>query len=294
MKIKKQEKIFIAACLFPALLLTVVFFLAPLFRGLEISFTKSTATNIGGEFVGLKNYIDLFSDPYFYQALGNTFKLLLFVPFCLNALALTLAFLVTQTRLRERGFYRFLFFFPSIISATALGVLWSNIYSPTLGIVKKLGELLGISSLQSLAVLGNQKTVLIAVGVVMVWQSVGYYMVMYIASIDGIDTSVFEAATMDGCGIIKKIVYITLPILRNMISVTFVLSLSSALAMSYIITSVMTAGGPSGSSTVILYYMYKQAFEQSNFGYAMSVAVVTLILAFLLSKLSRCLTAERE
>ncbi|WP_321009325.1 carbohydrate ABC transporter permease, partial [Hungatella effluvii] len=247
-----------------------------------------------GEFVGLKNYIDLFSDPYFYQALGNTFKLLLFVPFCLNALALTLAFLVTQTRLRERGFYRFLFFFPSIISATALGVLWSNIYSPTLGIVKKLGELLGISSLQSLAVLGNQKTVLIAVGVVMVWQSVGYYMVMYIASIDGIDTSVFEAATMDGCGIIKKIVYITLPILRNMISVTFVLSLSSALAMSYIITSVMTAGGPSGSSTVILYYMYKQAFEQSNFGYAMSVAVVTLILAFLLSKLSRCLTAERE
>lgn len=79
-----------------------------------------------------------------------------------------------------------------------------------------------------------------------------------------------------------------------MISVTFVLSLSSALAMSYIITSVMTAGGPSGSSTVILYYMYKQAFEQSNFGYAMSVAVVTLILAFLLSKLSRCLTAERE
>lgn len=269
-------------------------FLAPLFRGLALSFTKSTATNIGGEFVGLKNYIDLFSDPYFYQALGNTFKLLLFVPFCLNALALTLAFLVTQTRLRERGFYRFLFFFPSIISATALGVLWSNIYSPTLGIVKKLGELLGISSLQSLAVLGNQKTVLIAVGVVMVWQSVGYYMVMYIASIDGIDTSVFEAATMDGCGIIKKIVYITLPILRNMISVTFVLSLSSALAMSYIITSVMTAGGPSGSSTVILYYMYKQAFEQSNFGYAMSVAVVTLILAFLLSKLSRCLTAERE
>ena len=271
-----------------------MFFLGPLFRGLALSFTKSTATNIGGEFVGLKNYIDLFSDPYFYQALGNTFKLLLFVPFCLNALALTLAFLVTQTRLRERGFYRFLFFFPSIISATALGVLWSNIYSPTLGIVKKLGELLGISSLQSLAVLGNQKTVLIAVGVVMVWQSVGYYMVMYIASIDGIDTSVFEAATMDGCGIIKKIVYITLPILRNMISVTFVLSLSSALAMSYIITSVMTAGGPSGSSTVILYYMYKQAFEQSNFGYAMSVAVVTLILAFLLSKLSRCLTAERE
>ena len=119
-------------------------------------------------------------------------------------------------------------------------------------------------------------------------------MVMYIASIDGIDTSVFEAATLDGCGIWKKIIYITLPILRNMIGVTIVLSLSGTLGLSYVITSVMTKGGTAGASTVILYYMYQQAFEQSNFGYAMSIAVVTLILAFLLSKLSRKVTVRRK
>lgn len=294
MKLKRQEKIFVWCCLLPALALTIFFLIVPLIRGLSLSMTQATATNINGQFVGLQNYIELFQDEYFYQALKNTFILMIVVPFFLNAIALILAFLVTQVKLKESSFYRFLFFFPSIISATALGVLWSNIYSPTLGIVKKIGEFLGIEFLENFAVLGNSKTVLIAVAIVMVWQSAGYYMVMYIASIDSIDASVFEAATIDGCGIWKKILYITLPILKNMIGVTFVLSLSSALSMSYIITSVMTAGGPSGSSTVVLYYMYKQAFEQSNFGYAMSIAVVTLILAFILSKLSRKLTAKAE
>lgn len=290
MKLKREEKIFICGCLLPALLLTVFFMMIPLIRGLGLSFTNATATSNEGTFIGLRNYMELFQDKDFYQALKNTFILILAVPLLLNSVALILAFLLTQMKLRESGFYRFLFFFPSIISNTAMGVLWSNVFSPTMGFLKKLGEIFGIEAWEKVAPLGDKHLVMICVIIAMVLQSAGYYMVMYIASIDGIDASVFEAATLDGCGIWKKIIYITLPILRNMIGVTVVLSLSSTLGVSYVITSVMTKGGPAGASTVILYYMYQQAFEQSNFGYAMSIAVVTLILAFLLSKLSRKVT----
>ena len=294
MKLKREEKIFICCCLMPALLLTAFFMLIPLIRGLGLSLTDATATSGGGDFIGMKNYADLLRDRDFYLALKNTFILILVIPLLLNGIALILAFLLTQVKLRESGFYRFLFFFPSIISATAMGVLWSNVFSPTMGFLKKLGEAFGVEAWEKAAPLGDKHLVLIAVIIAMVLQSEGYYMVMYIASIDGIDASVFEAATLDGCGIWKKIIYITLPILRNMIGVTIVLSLSGTLGLSYVITSVITKGGPAGASTVILYYMYQQAFEQSNFGYAMSIAVVTLILAFLLSKLSRKVTVRTK
>lgn len=293
-KIKSREGIFIAQCLGPALILTIIFMLVPLMQGLKLSFTDATATSIGGKYIGFDNYIYMFQDKNFYQALWNTIKLLIVIPFMINLFGLLLGFLVTQVKLREKGLYRFLFFFPSVISATALGVLWSNIYSPTMGIVQKIGEIFGIEALQGTAILGNSKTVLIAVGITMVWQSAGYYMVMYIAAIDGIDTSVYEAAKLDGCGVWKRIFLITVPMLKDMIGVTFVLSISSVISMSYIITSVMTAGGPAGSSTVLLYYMYDQAFQLSNFGYAMSIAVFTLVFAFILSFLSRKVAAKNQ
>ncbi len=294
MRSRKGERLFVLACLMPAVILTIVFMIIPLGRGLYLSFTDATATSINSNFVGLENYADMFRDQDFYQAFWNTIKLFLVVPFFINLFALFLAFLVTQVKLREKNVYRFLFFFPSVISATALGVLWTNIYSPTMGFLTKLGEIFGIDRLEGIAVLGESKTVLIAVSITMVWQSVGYYMVMYIASIDGIDASIYEAATLDGCGIIKKVFLITVPVMKDMIGVTFILSLSSVLGMSYIITSVMTAGGPAGSSTVLLYYMYNQAFGLSNFGYAMSIAVFTLIFAFVLSFISRKLTARKS
>lgn len=286
----KSEAKFIFWCLAPALLLTVFFFVTPLLRGLALSFTDSTATSIHGNFIGLENYIYMFQSEDFYGALFNTLKIIIIFPAIVNFLALIFAFFITQGKLRESSLYRFLFFFPNIIAATAVGVLWSNIYSPTMGLFKKMFEMIGMENIANITLLGNTKTVIAAVVIVMIWQTAGYYMVMYIAAIDGIDTSVYEAATVDGCGIIKKIIYITIPLLKDMIGVTFILSISGAIGMSYIITSIMTAGGPSGSSTVLLYYMYQQAFELSNFGYAMSIAVFTMFMSFILSLISRRLS----
>lgn len=294
MRTAKNKNMFIIVCLAPALLLTAFFFAIPLLRGLALSFTNSTATSINGDFIGLENYIYMLTSEDFYQALMNTLKIIIIFPTIVNFIALMFAFFITQGKLKESSFYRFLFFFPNIIAATAVGVLWSNIYSPTMGLLKKVFETLGMEDAANITVLGNSKTVLLAVIIVIIWQTAGYYMVMYIAAIDGIDSSVYEAATIDGCGIFRKIFSITIPLLKDMISVTFILSISGAIGMSYIITAIMTAGGPAGSSTVLLYYMYQQAFELSNFGYAMSIAVFTMAMSFILSLISRRVSRQEE
>jgi N-acetylglucosamine transport system permease protein len=286
----KSKKKFIICCLAPVLILTIFFFAIPLVRGLALSFTNATSTSIHGKFIGLENYIYMFTSDDFYQALFNTLKIIIIFPAIVNFMALIFAFFITQGKLRESSFYRFLFFFPNIIAATAVGVLWSNIYSPTMGLFKKFFETIGMESVANTPILGKSQTVLIAIIIVMIWQTAGYYIVMYIAAIDGIDESVYEAATIDGCGVTRKIINITMPLLKDMIGITFVLSISGAIGMSYIITAIMTSGGPSGSSTVLLYYMYQQAFELSNFGYAMSIAVFTMFMSFILSLISRRLS----
>lgn len=247
MKLTKRDNMFILCCLLPAVFLTIIFLIFPLFRGLSLSFTNASSTSINGDFVGLENYLYMFQDEYFFQAFKNTIILLAVVPFFVNLIALIFAFFLTQGRLRESNIYRFLFFFPSIISITAVGILWANIYSPTLGLVKQFATFLGWDKVAEIGWLGDERYVLSAIIVTMIWQAIGYYMVMYIASIDAIDTSIFEAATIDGCSTIKKIFLIAIPVMKNMIGVTFILTISSTIRLSYILVSAMTAGGPYGS-----------------------------------------------
>ena len=145
---------------------------------------------------------------------------------------------------------------------------------------------------KTIAWLGNEKTALWCIAATLVWQSTGYYMVMHVAAIDGIAPEIYESATIDGATQFKKMIYIVLPLLKNIIGVTYILSLSGTMVLSYILSDVMTGGGPSGSSTVMLQYMYTQAFSNSNFGYAMAIAVFIMIISVVLSVLSRKITGE--
>lgn len=141
---------------------------------------------------------------------------------------------------------------------------------------------------------GRRKTAIWCVAVTLIWQAAGYYMVMYIAGIDGISPEVYESATMDGAGQFRKLISITLPLLRDIIGITYVLVLSGTINLSFVLVTVMTNGGPAGASSVLLQYMYTQAFQNSNFGYAMAIAIFTLVLSFILSFLSRLITNQSE
>ena len=182
----KKPRLFIALCTFPALILTIIFMIAPMVNAIYLSFTSSTALSVGfnSKFVFLDNYIYMFKDKDFLQALYNTFKLMLVIPALTIFLSLIFAFILTQGQLKEKSFYRTIFFFPSIVSMTVVGIVWSFVFNPTRGILNHMLELFHLSSWKH-AWLGEGKTALWCIGAALVWQAVGYYMVMHVASIDG-------------------------------------------------------------------------------------------------------------
>lgn len=287
---RKRERVpgkFIAVSIVPTCILTVVFIIFPTLQVFYLSFTDSTGMSTNYSFVGLDNYIYMFQDERFIQSFWNSLKLMAIVPVVTIALALVLAFILTQSKMKEKSFYRLVFFFPSIIALTVIGIIFSFMFHPTVGTVN---QVLGTN----ITWLGDSRTALWCIAITLVWQSVGYYMVMHIAAIDGISPEIYESATLDGATQFEKMIYIMLPLLKNIIGVTFILSLSGTMVLSYILSNVMTGGGPSGSSTVMLQYMYTQAFSNSNFGYSMAIAVFIMVLSMVLSSLSRKITEEKE
>ena len=286
--------LFLIVCTVPSLLLTLYFTVYPTIRAFLLSLTNSTMLSMGRvKFVGLANYRDMLHDQRFLQALGNTAKLLVVVPAVTLTVSLILAFILVQCKLREKAFYRTLFFFPSILSLTVDGIIWSFIFHPTMGILNSLLKALGLDAL-AIAWTGNPHTALWCVAAVLVWQAAGYYMVMHIAAMDSISSEIYEAATIDGANAVDKFFRITLPLIKNIIGITYVLSLSGTLALSYTLSRVMTSGGPNYASTVLLQYIYKMGMDNGSFGYAMAMTVFTTVLSVLLSAASRMLTGREE
>lgn len=285
-------RVFLAVCIVPAIILIVYTLVVPTIRVFSMSFFNQTAMSPVRTFAGLDNYAYLFKDQYFKQALVNTLKLMVIIPIVTLFMSLIMAVIMTQSHLRERKFYRIVMFLPSILSTTVIGMLWTFIYNPNMGLLNGLLGKLGLDNLQH-AWLGDPKCALGAIAVVLIWSNVGYYMVMYIAGIDNISPDVYEAATIDGAQTLDKFFRITLPLLSGVIKTTLVLCISTALSSSFVLVTVMTNGSPAGATSVLLQYMYSQAFGNANFGYAMAIAVVTLGISFILSKLSDFLTREK-
>lgn len=292
-KAARLPVLFIAICTIPALLLTLYFTIWPALRALYMSFTNGTALGTSFQFVGLENYAYMLRDKRFLQALENTGRLMLVVPAVTLAVSLLLAALLTQTKLRERGLYRTVFFFPSIVSMTVVGIVWSFVFHPTMGIFNTLLDALGLGGLAK-PWLGDRSTALWCIAAALVWQAAGYYMVMHIAAMDGISPEIYEAATIDGASAPRRFFSITVPLIWDIVGITYVLSLSGTINLSYVLASVMTDGGPNGASTVLLQYMYQQGLANANFGYAMAITVFTLVISIVLSAASRWLTGRRE
>ena len=282
---------FICVCVLPALLLTLFFTIIPAVRAFYLSLTDSTALSLNPKFVGLENYAYLFTDKSFLQALGNTFKLLLVVPVITIAFALILAFMIHQSKLR--GLYRTVLYFPNLVSMTVVGIIWSFVFHPTMGILTSLMKKMGMSA-YVLSWLGDSRTALWCVAVALIWQATGYYMIMHIAAMDGISAEIYEAATLDGATGFRKFISITVPLIKNIVGITFILAMSGTLVLSFILSNVMTGGGPNGASTVLLGYMYNQSFVNGNFGYGMAIAVFSLAISIGLSVISRKLSAAEE
>ena len=285
--------LFICISVLPAVILTLMFTIWPTVQALYLSFTNATSLGLNNKFVGLDNYIYMFHDKSFIQALKNTAKLMAVVPVITIFCSLVLAFVLNQCKLKEMVLYRTIFYFPNIVSLTVVGIIWSFVFHPNVGIVNKILGAVGLESLQR-SWLGDSKTALWCIAFTLLWQAAGYYMVMHIAAMDGISPEIYESATLDGASAWRKLVNITMPLMKDIIGITFVLALSGTINLSFVLSQVMTGGGPNGASSVLLQYMYTQGFVNGNFGYAMAITVFTLAISVALSMLSRKLTDASE
>ncbi len=291
---KQKRNIFIICSVIPPLAITVVFLAIPAFRALVLSFTNANAIGIGGtKFVGLKNYTYMFNDAVFRKAFFNTLKLLIFVPLCTITISVVLSEILCRGGLKEAGFYRVVYFFPSIISLTVVAIVWSFIMHPTMGILNKFISFIGLESMTR-SWLGDSETALSSVAAVLVWQAAGYYMVMILAAMSGINKDYYEAAKIDGAGSLRQFFYITLPEIKNIILITTILSMSGTLNLSFTLTTIMTNGGPNNASLVLLKYIYNQGMVNGNFGYSMAITVFTLVFAISLSLIVKRLQREER
>jgi N-acetylglucosamine transport system permease protein len=278
---------FICICVLPALFLLSLFTLYPTIQALVMSFFNTSNLALGfGDFVGLDNYIRMFTgDDHFRTALSNTARLMAVVPAVTVFMSLFFAFVLTQSRLKEKGFYRVVFFFPSILSLVVVAAVWSALLGPTSR--DPVNRVLGFFNADSIMWLGDVRFALWAIAIVMIWQAVGYYMVLLLSSVDSINREIFEAAEMDGAGGASKLFRITMPLIRDQIGICYVLAISGTMAISFTLTFVMTSSGPGTATLVLLGHIFRTGFQASAFGYSMAIVVFSIALALTLSVISR-------
>jgi len=287
--------------LFPALALYITFVVYPYGRSMYVAFTKWRGLTVAPKFAGLANFSRMIGDKYFWNALGNNITYLIFIPLCTIALSLFLAFMLSQGA-RFSQVYRVIFFFPQVMSVISIGVLWSYVYHPTIGMLtsilkffrlEPLFQLLGFESIP--VWMGDPKTALYCIGAVVIWQSAGFYMVLFLAAMQGIPDSYYEAASLDGASRWKMFWKITLPLLWDSVRVASVYSGMAAFNM-FALTRVMTNAqqGPNRSTDVLATYLYEKAFQSSRFGYATAIAVSLFLITLTFSMVFLHLTPREK
>jgi len=292
-KRKKGNGLFIALCLFPAFVLTGIFVVYPTVSIFIISLYKWGGYTADRIFVGFDNYKILFDDPRFWQAAKNSLILIVAVTAVTLFLSLWSAYVLTGEKLRFKSFFRVVLYIPNILSIVVIAAVFSAIYDPSRGLINSFISLISDDS-PLILWLGDRDLVIISVAIAMIWQAVGYYMVMYMAAMAAIPKSLYEAASLEGAGRARKFFSVTLPLIRPTLRTTLTFFVISNINISFLLVRAMTGGGPDGASEVLLSYMYKQAYTNSSYGYGMAIGTVIFIASFALCALINLLTKTRD
>ncbi|GAA3338599.1 sugar ABC transporter permease [Amorphoplanes nipponensis] len=282
---------FLAGALVPALVLHVLFVLSPYAQAFYLSLTDWTGVAGAAHFVGAGNYARLGGDSLFLDAVRNNAVLLAVVPLATVGIGLFLASMMHlggrggRRGIAGSGAYQIVYFFPQLLSLVVVAVLWGFVYNPNTGLLNGALRAVGLGGLAR-SWLASPALALAAVAAVLVWSSVGFYVVLFSAAIDGIPRELFEAALLDGAGGWATFRRVTLPLVRDSVQVAFVY-LGIAALDAFAVVQVMTVGpgGPDGATEVIGLSLYRNAFQYGKFGYASAMGVAlffaTLTLAVL-------------
>lgn len=259
--------------LLPALLGTLIFIVIPVICSFGLSFVQWDLLN-PIKFVGFENYREIFHDGLFYKILGNTIVFALSTSFLGVIIPLILASIL-NTKIRGSEFFKGAYFLPFITPMVVVGVVWAWIFDPNIGLLNQVLHL-------HLNWLYDSKLAMPALIVVSVWKLVGYNMIIFLSSLSAISQSLFEAAKIDGANSFQIFKNVTIPMLSPTIFFVVIITAISSFQV-FDLIYLMTQGGPFDSTNVLVYAIYKNAFEYFNVGKASAIAYVLFVIILVLT-----------
>ena len=238
------------------------------------------------------NFKTLFQDANFIRSMQNTILLIVVVTIMTFAFALVFAGILTREKIRGQNFFRVVFYIPNILSVVVISGIFSAIYKPENGM---LNSIIGLFRDMTNPILWKgESLVMVSLIIAMVWQAIGYYMVMYMASMAAVPESLYESAGLDGAGRFRQFFQITIPLIWTNIRTTLTFFIISTINMAFLFVKAMTSGGPDGAGGGgPVLYVSQKAYTNSSYGYCMAIGVVIFLFSFLLSALVNKVT-KRE
>ena len=268
-KVKYRKSEVISGYLFilPSLVIFITFMIIPIFMGLYISLTDYDGFKTMN-FVGLQNYAAMFKDSYFLVSFKNNIVYTLFTVPGTMILSLLLAVAVNKG-IKGSSVFKTVFFFPYITSMVAVGIIWTLLFNPTVGPINNFLKSIGIANPPGWLL--STKSALPAVMIVTVWKWAGYYMIIFLAGLQGIPKQLYEASEVDGASGLTKFFHITLPLLSPTTFLILILLIINSFQV-FDLINIMTEGGPGRATNVLVYRIYQEGFKYMHFGYASAEA----------------------
>ncbi len=261
----KRTKLYLA----PAFVVYTLLLIVPILGAFYLSFTDWNGISASFHVVGLKNYVDMLGDARLRNAIVVTLKITLIVSVTVNVLGLFIATLLNRAG-RMINVLRSIFFLPYVISTVAISFIWLSILSYT-GVLNGILEMEGLGHLVT-DYIGNTDNAIKSICVIEIWRTLGFHMVLYLASIQTVPEELYEACTMDGGNSWQKFRYVTLPMIVPGITISVIMSVMTEMKQ-YDIVKVITNGGPGYSTETITYNIVTQAFGNNMLGYSSAIAV---------------------
>jgi putative chitobiose transport system permease protein len=263
--------------LLPAGIVLLIFFFIPFFQTIGLSFLDYSHSIYNPNFTGIQNYIEILHNPVFYKVMLNTIIYLVVAVPILAIFPLFLAVLINQ-KIRGITLYKILIYLPVIVSIVVAAIAFKWLYAQD-GI---LNYLMQVCHLPKIGWLTDPKYAIYSVIIVTIWKGIGYYMMIYLASLMSVPKELYEACDIDGANFWQKHLTVTVPHLMPTIALVTTISSISAMKI-FAEIYVMTKGGPLDSTKTIVYYIYEKAFENLDLGYASAMAVILLVIVMIFS-----------
>jgi alpha-1,4-digalacturonate transport system permease protein len=269
-----KQKIVPYLFLMPNLLIFSIFIILPALIGIYYSFTDMTLFTFGSpDWIGLENYQKMFADEKFLAAMWNTVRLVIVtVPLMFGA-SLLIATLIVQP-IKAKGFFRAIYYWPVMISAIVVGIMWSWIFSQDFGLFNATLKAIGLDPMQTM---GDPRFAWWSVVFAILWSRSGYYMIIFVAALLSIPESLYEAAEVDGATKVQKFLFVTYPSLRAARLMVFIL-VTMEVFKTYPLVVTLTNGGPFDATTYSVQYIYEMAFQRYQIGLASAMSVIMLII----------------